>query len=89
MHTEGQNVQAVLDWPTPECGKEVLGFLELSGYYRKFIKRYAHVAMPLYGVSQLKKREFNWSEEYNKAFITLKKRLASSPVLALPTADED
>lgn len=87
LHTEAQKVQAVLDWPRPECGKDVLGFLGLTGFYRKFIEKYAHIAIPLYLVSQLKRKNFEWNESCEKAFLALKSRLATAPVLALPTED--
>ncbi|KAH7621122.1 putative Transposon Tf2-6 polyprotein [Nannochloris sp. 'desiccata'] len=40
-------VQAVLEWPTPSNASEVRGFLGLSGFYRNFIRNYAHIVAPL------------------------------------------
>lgn len=91
VHTAEQKIKAVLDWPRPECGKEVLGFLGLTGYYRKFIEKYAHLALPLYSICQVKRKHFDsvWTKDCEKAFIALKQRLASSPVLALPAENGD
>lgn len=89
VHTEAQKIKAVIEWPMPENGKEVLGFLELTGFYCKFIEKYTHIALPLYGISQVKKEDFIWDDECEKAFQMLKGQLASAPVLAIAIAEGD
>lgn len=42
-----EKVQAVQQWPTPCSVKAVRGFLGLSGFYRRFIKEYVTIAVPL------------------------------------------
>jgi hypothetical protein len=53
-----------------------------SGYYRRFIKPYSSIALPL--ANLLKKECFNWNETTTAAFINLKQAVSSAPVLALP-----
>lgn len=64
--TKASKVQAMLDWPTPRNIRELKGFLGLTGYYRKFVKGYAEIAMPL--TNQLRKECYGWNEAANKAF---------------------
>ena len=70
-------------WPTPESAKEVQQFLGLVNYYRRFIKDFASLAKPLHRLTE-KGRVFTWTKESDQAFNTLKQKLTSAPVLALP-----
>ena len=76
-------VKAVSEWPQPKTRKEVKGFLGLTGYYRKFVKDYSKVALPL---TELTKNTvaFVWGDEQQRAFEELKTRLQTAPVLAHP-----
>lgn len=62
-------VQAKLEWEEPKTIRELRGFLDLTGYYQKFIKPNAHFARPL--SEQLKKDCFGWTQEA-MAFVQLK-----------------
>ena len=63
--------------------KQLRSFLGLSGYYRRFIKNYAKIANPLYGLTK-KDTIFNWSTECQQSFDALKTSLTEAPVLAYP-----
>ncbi|XP_027364446.1 uncharacterized protein LOC113871553 [Abrus precatorius] len=47
VQPDPSKVAVVRDWPIPASIKELRGFLELSGYYRRFILNYGKVAKPL------------------------------------------
>ena len=70
-------------WPRPTTVRELRGFLGLSRYYRRFIKKYGKIAQPLTQLLQ-KDTDFKWIGDTEKAFSTLKEALISAPVLALP-----
>ena len=58
-------------------------FLGLAGFYRKFIFRFAHVALPLYELTGTHDT-FHWTDDCAAAFELLKKCLTKAPILALP-----
>lgn len=63
--------------------KHIQRFLGLAGYYRKFIKNFAHIAAPLYALLK-KDCQWKWTSECVEAFETLKNALMSDPVLRMP-----
>ena len=75
-----KKVQAVTEWPSPSNVKDIRSFLGLTGYYRRFIKHYAHLALPL---TELTKKEngWKWTASEEAAFQGLKEAVTSAPVL--------
>jgi len=81
--TDPAKTKMVSEWPVPTTVKEVRSFLGLAGYYRRFVKNYAIISTPLNHLMR-KDQPFEWSDEAQEAFETLKNALTSSPVLAMP-----
>jgi hypothetical protein len=50
MEMAPYKVDAVRDWPQLRSTKDIQRFLGLTGCYRKFVKGYAELAFPLYGL---------------------------------------
>ncbi|GKC55677.1 reverse transcriptase domain-containing protein, partial [Tanacetum coccineum] len=59
----------------------------LAGYYRRFIENFSKIAKSLTILTK-KGKTFDWGEEQELAFQTLKDRLCNVPVLALPDGPE-
>ena len=76
-------VKAICEFPVPKGKKQLMRFLGMAGYYRKFCPNFSTIAEPL--TRLLSKRvKFIWSPECEIAFQKLKAILESSPVLAAP-----
>lgn len=76
-------VKAVKEFPQPRTTRELKGFLGLSGYYRRFIPQYSKIAKPLYDLLK-KDVPYEWRNEHEQAFQTLKEKLTTGPVLQYP-----
>ena len=66
---------------------EVLSFLGLAGYYRRFIEGFSKIEGPLQCLTR-KGVKFEWTDMCEESFQTLKKKLTSAPVLTLPEGNE-
>ena len=76
-------IEAVTSWPRPTTASEVRSFLGLAGYYRRFVKDFSRIAVPLTQLTR-KGNSFVWSKACEESFQDLKKRLVSAPVLTVP-----
>ena len=57
-----QKVQAVQNWETPKCVRDLQCFLGFANFYRRFIEGYSRVCQPLFNLLK-KEKEWTWSEE--------------------------
>ncbi|GJW91326.1 putative reverse transcriptase domain-containing protein [Tanacetum coccineum] len=68
--------------------KEVRQFLGLAEYYRRFIEGFSLISKPLTKLTE-KNKKYEWGTEEDEAFQTLKQKLCSAPILALPEGTEN
>ncbi|CAB3985651.1 Hypothetical predicted protein [Paramuricea clavata] len=81
---ERPRTSTIEKFPRPETKKQVRSFLGLTGYYRRFIKNYADIAIPLALTNLTKKTEptrVRWTAACERAFNELKSLLKSPPIL--------
>ncbi|XP_076436546.1 uncharacterized protein LOC143276045 [Babylonia areolata] len=84
-----EKMQKIREAPRPETKKEVRSFLGLVGYYRKFIPRFADIALPLTNLMKGgEPRKVRWTDKCQEAFDALKDKLCSAPVCRLPVANK-
>ena len=77
-------VAAVRDWPTPKNISDVRSFLGLAGFYRRFVKGFSDVALPITELTKTKTgAPFLWGERQEAAFTALKHALTNAPVLLI------
>ncbi|GKB97344.1 putative reverse transcriptase domain-containing protein [Tanacetum coccineum] len=88
IHVDPSKIEAVKNWKAPRTPTEVRSFLGLAGYYRRFIENFSKIAKSLTILTQ-KCKTFDWGEEQELTFQTLKDKLCNAPVLALPDGPED
>lgn len=87
-------MKVVQDWPKPKTLKDLRSFLGFASYYRRFVRRFAQTAKPLYNLiavcnnaqkntKHVKSRvvEENWNADCDKAFAEIKRVLTTSPTL--------
>jgi hypothetical protein len=81
-------VESVLEWKSPKSAKKIRGFLGMAGYYRRFIEGFSKIARPMTKLLR-KNTPFVWSEQCEQSFQTLKEKLTTAPVLAVPETGKE
>ncbi|XP_029148782.1 uncharacterized mitochondrial protein AtMg00860-like [Arachis hypogaea] len=76
-------VDIISDLPYPSSVREVYSFIGHAGFYRRFIKDFSKVALPLCRLLQ-KDVEFDLSEDCMEAFDKLKIVLTQTPIVRGP-----
>jgi hypothetical protein len=82
VELQQRKVQALADWPRLTTVTEVQSFLGLANYYRRFIRDFARISIPL---SELTKNgiPFECGGGQENYFQNLKDAVKSAPVLQL------
>ncbi|GKD26897.1 putative nucleotidyltransferase, ribonuclease H, partial [Tanacetum coccineum] len=88
IHVDPSKIEAVKNWKPPKTPTEICSFLGLAGYYRRFIANFSKIAKPLTLLTQ-KNKKFEWGDEQEIAFQTLKDMLCDALILALPEGAND
>ena len=70
-------LDSIRHMPVLNSAKEIKQFLGLTGYYRKFVPRFADISRPL----TKKDSKFEWTSACQKSFKLLKEALCGEPVL--------
>ena len=76
-------IESILNWPQPKSVKQVQSFLGLCGFYRKYIKNYSQVTLPISNLVN-SNHKFEWTAECESSFKLLKQLISSDPILILP-----
>ncbi|XP_043972480.1 uncharacterized protein LOC122830832 [Gambusia affinis] len=79
-------IKDVQQWNSPNNLQELQTFLGLCNYYRKFVPNFAELASPLHTLLK-KGTVFLWTDEQQSAFMRLKEKLTTAPVLGYPQAE--
>ncbi|WMV18658.1 hypothetical protein MTR67_012043 [Solanum verrucosum] len=82
IEVDPKKMDVVKNWPRPLSSSNIISFLDLTGYYRRFVEGFSSIASPLTALIQ-KKAKFIWSETCKKSFQELKDRLTSALVFTL------
>ncbi|KAI4900897.1 hypothetical protein NFI96_007222 [Prochilodus magdalenae] len=86
LSMDPEKTKAVMDWPRPTSVRLVQRFLGFANFFRRFVRNFSIIAAPLTALTK-KGEGFQWTQEAQKAFLELKCRLSTAPVLHLPNPE--
>ena len=82
-----EKIAAIRNWPVPHCLRDVRAFYGLVSYYRKFVGGFATIAEPLTRLTRKQVTKFEWNDDAQQAFETLKMAIEEATTLAFPFPD--
>src|SRR6185312_15738015 len=83
LRMQQEKLDSIAAWPAPTCLDDLRSFLGTAGYYRRFIRDFSRIALPLNHLTK-KDTPYQWGEAQQRAFDELKAAMLSKPVLVLP-----
>lgn len=83
-----KKMEAVSEWQQPKNLTDIESFLDLVGYYQRFIKNFSKIANPM---TELLKNNilFIWSEKCEASFQELKSKHTTTSFLTCPDIRKD
>ena len=82
-----ERIEAIKRLQAPTNKSELMSVLGVFCYNKKWIKDWAILSRCLYLLLR-KNRKFEWNNEHQKAFDSLKQSMVTAPVLAFPQVDD-
>ena len=83
LRVDSKKTDAIATFQAPTCRKELLSFLGLAGYYRRFICNFARLSRPFRAFTKQITR-WSWGEDQQRSFHALNLALQQAPTLKLP-----
>ena len=87
VYVDPQKIEAIVNSKPPTNVTEIINFLGLAGYYRKFFEGFPKLVAPLTKLTR-KSEKFVLSEACQQSFDELKWKLTSALVLTLPSGQD-
>ena len=77
-----EKIKAIEYWTVPKDVTDVLSFMGITGYYRRFIEGFSRITNPITSL-QKKGKKFDWKQKCEESFKKLKTLLTSTPILRI------
>jgi Reverse transcriptase (RNA-dependent DNA polymerase) len=85
VHMDPLKADAIQNWTAPTKKKDLQSFLGFANFYRRFVRNFALIALPLNRLTG--ETPWEWTWDCQIAFDVIKSRIASNEVLAMPNDD--
>ena len=66
VRVDEEKIKAIKEWPKPKTLTQIRGFVGLCIYYRRFVKGFSKIAVPLTDLTR--KGAFTWNDKAQSAF---------------------
>ena len=86
IEVDKAKIEIIEKLPPPSSVKGIRSFLGHAGFYRRFIKDFSKISKPLSNML-VQEVPFKFDDQCTQAFLFLKKKLVSAPMVVAPNWD--
>jgi len=83
LQVDPEKVRSISEFKRPVDVKSLRRFIGMASWYRRFVPGFSSIMEPLHALTS-KNCKFRWSQECESAFLAIKEKLITAPVLACP-----
>jgi hypothetical protein len=83
LRMDPDKVGVIKNWPSLKNIFEVRSFQGLASFYRKFIRNFSGISALMMDTVKKRHKSFHWTEEAEKIFNLLKRKITEQPVFVL------
>ena len=83
-----ENIEAIMNWPTPRNVTDVRYFMGVVGYYKRFIEGVSKVSHSITSLQNMGIK-FEWTPRCEVSFQRLKNLITNAPVLKVVDPQKD
>ncbi len=87
LEIDPERIEKLKAWPRPQNVKQVRSLIGFATFCRKHVPAFSRICGPLYNLTK-HDTPWQWGEKEENAFIELRNRISSPPILALPQCDK-
>jgi hypothetical protein len=84
LRMDPDKVEVIKNWPSPKNVFEVRSFHGLASFYKKFIRNFNGISTAMKDTVRKRQKSFHWTDEAERSFNLLKRKITEQPVLVLP-----
>jgi hypothetical protein len=84
LRMDPDKVEVIKNWPSPKNIFEERSFHELASFYWKFIRNFSGISATMMDTVKKRHKCFHWTEEAERSFNMLKRKIMEQPVLVFP-----
>jgi hypothetical protein len=83
LRMDPDKVEVIKNWPSSKNIFEVRSFHGLASFYQKFIRNFSGISAAMMDTVKKRQKSFHWTEEAEKSFNLLKRKITERPILVL------
>jgi hypothetical protein len=83
LRMDPDKVEVIKNWPSLKNIFEVRSFHGLASFYQKFIRNFSGISAVMMDTVKKRHKSFHWTEEAEKSFNLLKRKIMEQPILLL------